>query len=96
MKLVCNSCGYERQIGNSVSTYDLEQKCPKCGEDLYITGGDVSFDVKLGGMSSEDIQEIVDKIVKRFSGSIEQLISSLSVTDMLKLAKDYFINKNKK
>jgi len=88
MKLVCEKCGYEREIGNKVGVDGLSAYlCPECGEPLVIMdSGLMTFDVKVHGLTPEDLKVIVNKF-------IEQLSGSLSLADILKMAGGYFKNK---
>lgn len=89
MKLKCKKCGYEKDIGDELSTDAvLAVRCPECGELLVICdSGFMSFDVKVHGLTPEDLKVIITKF-------IEQLSGSLSLGDMIKMAGSYFKNRN--
>jgi len=89
MKLKCKKCEYENEIGDEIGVDGLSSRlCPECGEPLVICdSGLMSFDVKVHGLTPEDLKVIIAKF-------IEQLSGSLSLGDMIKMAGSYFKNRN--
>lgn len=67
MEVVCNKCGYRRNVGSSLQTLDTVFRCTECGSNdvrLVDTGG---INIKIDGLTEDTIRAIVGELAKNIS-----------------------------
>jgi len=72
MEIVCNKCGYKRNLGKRIDVLNTDLKCQECGDsDIKLVDAS-GVNIKVDGITEDVIVDIV-----------KELASNISLTDIV-------------
>ena len=72
MEIICNNCGYRKNLGKTVERKTLEFECPECqGTNMKLVDAS-GVNIKVDGITEDVIVDIV-----------KELASNISLTDIV-------------